>query len=219
MILFYKSSSTGKKMSSQNSLGLLKDLANALGQQLFFWGCAVVHSRGNLLCEFGLERTKTEDATGSSCYRTTYKNDIVELHGLCVGRYSLQTPSFFYTRQYRRCWVYEDSTPPLPGNYDDSLINKKSLSKIEAASRSFLEWWLEYESWIESTTSPDYRKKCFQSFRSLPKSKHWLPPNEALSWLRQYMDSPKSVPRAKNWKKLSMPKPKSRTFKNIRYTP
>lgn len=188
-------------MSSQHSIGFIKDISNALGQQLFFWGCDVVHSRGNLLCEFGLHRYKHKGITGSSCYRTTYKNDIIELHGLCVGRYSEQLPSFFYTRKYRRCWVYEASTPPLPGQYEDELINKNEINKIEAASRSFLDWWLKYESWIEKNTAPDYRRKCYQSFRKLPKSKTWLLPQDALSWLRMYMDSPTTVPRAKVWKK------------------
>ena len=192
-------------MTTQNSLGLIKDISNALGQQLFFWGCDIVHSRGNLLCEYGLDRKKHKGVTGSSCYRTTYKNDILELHGLCVGRYSQHAPSFFYTRQYRKCWVYEDSKPPLPGHYDYSLINKHAIDKIEVASRRFLAWWLEYESWIVSTTSPDYRNKCYRSYRSLPKSKHFLPPDETLSWLQNYMDHPDQVPRAKNWNSKTRP--------------
>lgn len=194
-------------MTTQHSLGLLKDLSNALGQQLFFWGCDVVHSRGNLLCEYGLERRRPKGIKGSSCYRTIYKNDIIELHGLCVGRYAKHEPSFFYTRQYRRCWVYEDSNPPLPGQYDDALINKHDIDQIEKASRNFLAWWLEYETWITSTTSSTYRKKCYRSFRTLPKSKNFLPPDEALMWLREYMENPSQVPRAKNWNKLTSPNP------------
>ena len=196
-------------MSKQTSLGFLNDLSNALGQQLFFWGCDVVHSRGNLLCEFGLERYKPEGIKGSSCYRTTYKQDIIELHGLCVGRYSKHRPSFFYTRQYRRCWVYDTCTPPLPGKYNEERINKKNINAIETASRCFLEWWLEYETWIAKTTNPDYRQKCYQSFRKLPKSKPWLPPRDALSWLRMYRNEPNTVPRAKMWKKMRTNKPQN----------
>ena len=158
-------------MRAKNSIGLLKDLSNALGQQLFFWGCDVMYSEGNLLCEFGLERYKPEGIRGSSCYRTTYNDDIIELHSLCVGRYSQNTPSLFYTRQYRKLWVYEDKTPPIPGYYEEDLLNKKALDKIEIASRSFLEWWLEYETWIEMTIGLDYRYKCYRAYRSLSKSK------------------------------------------------
>ena len=183
-------------------------MSNALGQQLFFWGRDVIHPRGNLLCEFGLERFKHKGVTGSSCYRTIFQNDIIELHSLCVGRYSQDTPSFFYTRQYRRCWVYEDEKPPIPGQYEKDLLNKKSFDKIEIASRNFLEWWLLYESWIESTIGIEYRNECYRSYRNLSRSKAWLQPSDALSWLQKYMESPNRVPRAKNWNR----KPKSNTF-------
>lgn len=175
------------------SIGLLNELSKALKQQLFFWGCDVVHSRGNLLSAFGLERCKYPNIKGSSCYRTIYKDDIIELHSLCVGRYSEHRPSFFYTREYRLCCVYEDSKPPLPGHYDETLINKKSFDKIQKASRSFTEWWVEYEHWIETVTEPEYRIQCHRSYLKLPNSKKWLKPCEALSWLQQFIDSPELV--------------------------
>ena len=206
-----------EKMLAKNSKGLLNDLSNALGQQLFFWGRDVMYSEGNLLCEFGLERYKPNGITGSSCYRTIYKNDIIELHSLCVGRYSQSKPSLFYTRQYRKLWVYEDKKPPIPGHYDEELLNKKALDQIEIASRSFLEWWLEYESWIDSTIGQDYRYKCYRAYRNLSKSKSWLQPREALSWLTNYMESPTTVPRAKNWNRKSKSRTKNSFSKNVPY--
>ena len=188
-------------MLAPDSIGLLNDFAKALGQQLYFWGCDVVHPGGNLLCEFGLERQKKEGVTGSSCYRIQYKSDIIELHSLCVGRYSKNNASFLYTRKYHRCWIYEDSKPPLPGFYDEKLIKKKPIQEIELAGRRFLEWWLEYEAWIATKKSPAYRNKCYRSFRKLPQSKSWLQPDDAIAWLQHYMDSPSSLQRAKNWKK------------------
>ena len=95
--LIWRCTGTGTHMSTTNSLGFLKDLSDALGQQLFFWGCDVTHPRGNLLCTFGLERCKHKNLTVSSYYRTIYKNDIIELHSLCVGRYSQQSPSFLHS--------------------------------------------------------------------------------------------------------------------------
>ena len=188
-------------MLAPNSIGLLKDFTNALGQQLFFWGCDVTHPGGNLLCKYGLERQKTAKIEGSSCYRTVYKGDIIELHGLCVGRYSKQNPSFLYTRRYRSCWVYDDSKPPLPGQYDKNLIIKKPLAQVEVASRLFLEWWLDYEAWVAANTRSDYRKKCYRSFRKLSSAKTWLRPTDATSWLQTYMDSPATLKRAKKWKR------------------
>ena len=96
-------------INKNKSIGLLNDFTKALGQQLYFWGCDVTHPSGNLLCEYGLERRKNEDVKGSSCYRIKYQDDIIELHGLCVGRYSQDKVSFLYTRKHRRCWVYEDN--------------------------------------------------------------------------------------------------------------
>ena len=168
-------------MLASNSIGLLNDFTNALSQQLFFWGCDVVHPSGNLLCKYGLDRRKYEGVKGSSCYRTKYNDDIIELHGLCVGRYSKDKPSFLYTRQHRRCWVYEDSEPPLPGRYKKELIKKKCTDQIEIASRRFLEWWLEYEAWVASETNSDYRQKCYRAFRKQSKSKPWLHPDEGTS--------------------------------------
>ena len=188
-------------MLAPNSIGLLNDFTAALGQQLYFWGCDVIHPQGNLLCEYGLERRKKDGVKGTSCYRTKYQDDIIELHGLCVGRYSPNKISFLYTRKYRRCWVYEDSEPPLPGHYDKKLIKRNAVHQIEMASRRFLEWWLEYESWIAATTNPAYRRMCYRSYRKLPKAKSWLQPNDALSWLQDYMDSPTTLKRAKRWKK------------------
>ena len=188
-------------MVATSSIGLLNDFTNALGQQLYFWGCDVIYPGSNLLCEYGLERHKEGGVKGTSCYRTRYKGDIVELHGLCVGRYSKENPSFLFTRRYRRSWIYNDYKPPLPGHYDKSLIKRNSIPQIEIASRGFLEWWLEYESWIAKTTRPNYRKNCFRTFRKISKSKSWLPPDEALLWLKQYMDSPSNLRRAKHWNK------------------
>ena len=188
-------------MLATNSVGLLNDFTKALGQQLYFWGCDARHPRGNLLCEFGLERRKEEGVKGSSCYSMPYKGDLIELHGLCVGRYSKQNPSFLYTRQYKRCWVYEDSNPPVPGSYNKELINTKSIERLEQASRGFLEWWLEYESWITTHTNATYRQRCHKIFRRKSKTNSWLKPPDAQAWLQQYMDSPATLQRSKRWNK------------------
>ena len=187
-------------MLATNSIGLLNDFTKALGQQLYFWGCDVRHPRGNLLCEFGLERRKDEGVKGSSCYSMSYKGDIIELHGLCVGRYSEEKPSFLYTRKYKRCWVYEDSNPPIPGCYNKELVMTKSIERLEQASRGFLQWWLEYEAWIATHTNSNYRQRCYQTFRRKSKSNSWLRPSEGSVWLQQYIDSPSTLVRSKRWK-------------------
>ena len=199
-------------MSTKKSVGLLNDFSNALAQYLFYWGRDVTHPQGNLLCEFGLERYRRKDVFGSSCYKTRYQGDIVELHSFCVGRYSQNTPSLLYTRQDHQCWVYKDDHPPPPGQYNPDLINKSSIENLEAASRSFLEWLLEYESWVSANTHPDYRAKCYASYKRIPESKTWLKPKDGLLWLHEYMHAPSTLSRAKHWKR-QRGKPSSTNFK------
>ena len=192
-------------MSAKNAVGLLNDFSKGLAQQLFYWGRDVVHPRGNLLCEFGFEKYKRQGVSGSSCYKTSFNGDIIELHSFCVGRYSQNTPSLLYTRQDCQCWVYKDDQPPPPGQYDPDLVNKSSIEKLEVASRNFLEWWLEYELWIADHTHPNYRTKCYTSYKQFGSSKTWLNPQDGLSWLQKYMDSPDTLIRSKHWKKSKNP--------------
>ena len=196
-------------MQSSQSIGLLNDFSKALGQQLFFWGCDVLHSKGNLLCEFGFHKFKRKGVSGSSCYRIDFNGDIIELHSLCVGRYSKSSPSLLFTRRHRQCWVYNDNLPPLPGKYDSSLIDKSSIERIDTANRNFLEWWLEYESWISTVTPLEYRANCYRAYKRFTKSKIWLHPDDGLPWLQRYMHDPGNLPRAKQWKQRKKVSPRS----------
>ena len=189
-------------MSTSRAIGLLNDFSKALGQQLFFWGCDVVHPDGNLLCEFGFEKYRRNGVSGSSCYRVTHDSDVVELHSLCVGRYGIGSHNLLYSRHNTQCYVYEGNTPPSPDNIDRTLLHT-SVDQLEVASRRFLEWWLTYEHWIASRTHAEYRANCHRSFKKVTKTRLWLRPNDALSWLQMYMDSPTSVPRAKQWRRTN----------------
>lgn len=188
-------------MINSNSNGLIKDFASALEQQLFFWGCDVIHNEGNLLTMYGLERRKSEGKGQSSCYRMEFNDAIIELNGLCVGRYSNDGHSFLFTRQHKKSWLYNSEIAPLPGIYDKQLIVTRPAEKIEEAGRRFLVWWLEYENWICENTESNYREKCYNSFKRLPKSKAWLPPEIGIQWLREYLYSPRNLNRSREWKR------------------
>lgn len=187
------------KLNSSRS-GLIRDFTNALGQQLYFWGRDVIHPDGNLLCEYGLERSKSEGLDKTSCYRMRFKGDLIELHGVCVGLYSSKHPSFLFTRFPRRCYIYDDHEPPPPGFYSRGLMNCGPPDKLEEACQRFLVWWLAYESWIEVRTDRKYRDRCYRAFGKLPKSKPWLPPSQALKWLQGYREAPETHTRARTWK-------------------
>ncbi len=189
-----------QKTTNSSPLGLINDFKNALGQQLYFWGCDVVYPKNNLLCEFGLEKNLSEGKGSKSCYRMQFNNDIIELHQLCVGRYSEDKLSFLFTRQFRRCWLYKDSSPPQPGIYDKELIHTHPISEVEVSCRRFAEWLIQYESWVAKNTPSSYREHCFKSYKKIPKSKSWLPPDMAIEWFKKFVEDPRSLERSKEWR-------------------
>jgi len=180
-------------------LGLTRDFTAALGQQMFYWGRDVIHPGGNLLCVHGFDRRDSLGLTGTSCYSKALERGFIELHGACAGWYAdeREDPGFLYIRNRRRCFCYGDNVPPDPGIYANELLRTGPVRELFALSRPFLDWWIDYETWIASATGPDYREACFRTFRKLPKSKSWLPPQEAREWLRAYRDDPASLKRAK----------------------
>ena len=181
----------------------MRDFTDALGQQMFYWGRDVLHPRGNLLCHFGFDRRKSEGLDGTSCYRLNFDHDLIELHGACVGRYSEHQSSFLFVRSRKSCYLYNGEEPPAPGFYAKESLRSAPVSDLFDASLSFLDWWLEYESWIHKATERGYRERCFQMFRKLPKSKPWLTPACGREWFRKYADSPEDLTRARKWKHSS----------------
>ena len=105
------------ELLTPRSIGLINDFTKALGQHLFFLVCDVEYKKGNLLCKYGYKRTKYSVSNSTSDYSLEFKGDTIFLHGLCIGRFSSDKPSFMFTRKYRKCWVYDDSKPPLAGSH------------------------------------------------------------------------------------------------------
>ncbi len=183
--------------------GMLRDFTDALGQQMFFWGRDVIHSDGNLLCAYGLERRKSEGLDGTSCYRMLCEDGLVELHGACAGLYAADRPGFLYIRNRKRCFLYHATEPPAPGFYAEDFLEREPLVQLQTESRRFLKWWLAYEAWIDEVTSPGYRDKCHRAFRSLPLSRSWLAPGLAREWLERYAASHPDLSRARLCKESS----------------
>lgn len=180
---------------------LIRDFTDLLGQQMYFWGRDVVHPRGNLLCEHGFERRKSEGLEGTSCYRKPLDGGaFVELHGACAGHYDSVRNSganFLYVRSRKRCFLYTESNPPAPGFYAPETLNQGPALELYFRSLRFLDWWLTYEKWIESKTAPDWREACYEAFASLPASRPSLPPREAVLWLAQYRSNPARINRVR----------------------
>lgn len=189
--------------SRQNTRGLIRDFSAALEQQMFFWGRDVIHRDGNLLLRHGFERLPSKDLNGCSRYRVEFRGNLVELHGACAGHYSRKEESYLFIRNRRRSFLYQAAEPPTPGRYAEGQIFTDPPHQLFEASCRFLEWWLTYESWLQSVTEIGYRDHCHQLFRKLPKSRLWLPPDQALLWLREYArKGPHALPRARDWQHI-----------------
>ena len=178
---------------------LLRDFTILLGQQMYFWGRDVVHPRGNLLCESGFERRRSEGLDGTSCYRRpSGEHAVIELHGACAGFYSSEAssgPSFLYIRNRQRCFLYSDDAPPAPGLYSAETLRFGPAKDLYFASLKFLDWWLEYEEWIAGEVGTAWRERCHNAFASLPASRASLPPAELVLWLSQYRNNPGKINR------------------------
>lgn len=57
-----------------------------------------------------------------------------------------------------------------------------SLSDDLPAITTFLSWWIDHEAWISAEMGSVYREICHRKYKSLPKSKPWLPPSDATAW-------------------------------------
>lgn len=178
---------------------LLRDLAEALAQQMFYWGRDVIHSEGNLLVAHGFDRRPSEGLKGTSCYRKALDEGFVELHGACAGWYpdAPEEAAFLYIRNRHRCFLYSGGGSPVPGLYPGNHLRTEPSAKRLALSHRFLDWWLDYEDWIASTVGSRYRESCHRAFGQLPKSAPWLPPDAGLAWLRAYHRDPESAGRAR----------------------
>jgi len=182
---------------------LHRDFTELIGQQMYFWGRDVIHPCGNLLCEYGFERRKSEGLEGTSCYRKKLdESRFIELHGACAGCYDRDGRSqanFLYIRTKKRCFLYAEEEPPAPGFYATGSLDTGPAFELYFASLRFLDWWLDYEKWIEEETSPNWRVKNYAAFASLPASRPSLPPSEAVRWLRQYRNNPVHIARVSEW--------------------
>ena len=189
------------EMPASRLRALIRDFTELLGQQMYLWGRDVIHPRGNLLCENGFDRRKSEGLEGTSCYRKHFEDGcFIELHGACAGFYdpsAEKEENFIYIRNRKRCFVFSDNKPPAPGIYANETLHCGPAVGLYFASLRFLDWWLEYENWIARETAIDWRDKGYAAFSSLPASRPSLSPREAQLWLTQYRNNPAAITRAR----------------------
>lgn len=164
---------------------LLGEVSAALRQQMFFWGRDVL-SGGNLLLRHGFDKLPSAGLKGTSCYRISFQDGVIELHGACAGWYPATDsprPGFLFVRHTGRCASHQLHEPVVPGSHDVTALQSATATTMTAA-RTFMTWLAGYEEWIQTETNCGYRRECQHMLMQMPKGKPWLPAEQALEWMR-----------------------------------
>lgn len=180
---------------------LLRDVADGLMQQMFFWGCDARHPGGNLLGRHGLTRLPraATGGEGSSRYRAPWEGGTVELHGFCAGWYPHDdaAPGVLFIRHRGRLVLTRGPEPLTPGRYEADRLASADPDAVTAAVAPLLRWLVAYERRIAEEPGPAYRHACWRLRRQLPSEPRWLAPDEALAWFERYLADPATTPRAR----------------------
>ncbi len=186
---------------SSRGRSLLRDVEQALGQQMYFWGCDADHPQGNLLVRSGMERIARmkQLGEGSSQYRCHWQDGVIELHSFCVGWYP-STPEqvgSIYIRRNGRLSACIGGHPMTPGKYEDERFCHKSTDALCSSIRPLISWLSQYEVRVIRIAGQAYRENCWKNYLKLPAARGWLPPEMALRWYKSYLSSPDRTPRSK----------------------
>ncbi len=178
----------------------IRDLADGIQQQMFFWGQDVCRPEGNFLVTQGFERSASLGAKGTSRYRLPWQKGHIELYGSCAGWYGPEV-GFTFIRPRRRCAIWLSGTEtPIPGAWQRKLIEQGTKSReLHLASRPFLDWMIAYEHAVLTRFGHSYREANYERYRKVPKAKTWLRPESALSWLQCFRHHPDQLIRPKKY--------------------
>ncbi|MEO1857068.1 MAG: hypothetical protein ABGY95_06855 [Rubritalea sp.] len=180
----------------------LRDLAEGIQQQMFFWGQDVLRPEGNFLVEQGFERHPSRGLRGTSCYRKDWLGGKIELYGSCAGWYGAGG-GFSFIRPKRKCVIWSSSEiTPIPGVWQNVLINKQvTREELYLASLPFLDWLIFYERVVLDCFGSSYREANYGFYKKVPKAKAWLEPAKALEWFECFRGTPDQLVRPKQFSK------------------
>jgi len=178
---------------------LLRDLANGIGQQMFFWGCDVRHAQGNLLVRAGMQRLARLEARGegSSRYRMAWEGGLIELHSFCVGWYpdGSSHHGAIFIRGKERLQGCLGESPLTPGRYEEDRFSSECSDELLRTVRPLITWLLAYEAQVESLAGPHYRQDCWMKYLSKVGARPWLSPAQANAWFQDFLECPEKVRR------------------------
>ena len=178
----------------------IRDLADGIQQQMFFWGQDVCRPEGNFLVAQGFERSPSLGMKGTSRYRLPWQGGHIDLYGSCAGWYGAEG-GFTFIRPRRRCsvWLSGEETP-IPGEWQRELIEKGTKSsELYEASLPFLDWVIAHEREVFARFGCEYREANYWKYGKVPKAKAWLEPEAALQWMECFRQTPELLTRPKNF--------------------
>ncbi|MEM6334478.1 MAG: hypothetical protein AAF823_14180 [Planctomycetota bacterium] len=165
---------------------LLRDCAAGFYQQMYFLGKDVVHDRGNQLKDFGFVRTPTRGTEGTSCYTLEHDAQTIELYGSCACCYAhAASVAFIRTRCRFYGWLPQDRC--VAGLWEEDDLEVTAPEAMFESVKPLLHWWLDYEAWVGQRHGHTYRQLCFEEWRKVNKRRSWLPPQDALRWVDEFL--------------------------------
>ena len=176
----------------------LRDLAEGIQQQMYFWGQDVIRPEGNFLIDQGFKRSPSTGLKGTSCYRREWQQGHVELYGSCAGWYG-ENGGFSFIRPWKRCAVWRSGqTTPIPGSWQKEFIDRSATKDdLYQASLPFLDWLISYEYAVLARFGRAHRQQAYWKYDKVPKAKVWLEPSSALRWFQCYREHPEQLVRPK----------------------
>ncbi len=185
---------------------VLRELSAAFMQQMFFWGMDAACSSGNVFQKRGFTKTPSAGLKGTSCYSLPWQNGTIFLHGSCVGWIPESGEAgFVFIRPKAKCFLWHGRKPPIPGEWPAENLSTPDIVGGFPAVTPFLSWWLDHEEWVRGKMGSAYRINCHRKYKSLPKSKPWLVPDDATAWLQLFMENPAAAPRSKHFSRALIP--------------
>ena len=175
---------------------LLQDCARGFYQHMFFLGKDVINSKGNLLLKYGFEKSPSKGLKGTSCYSLTTDTQTIELYGSCAGVYSDDSQIVFLRE---RCkfyhWLPEHHL--IAGQWSLDDVNLGSSESIFTALTPLLEWWVDYEKWIQENFETQYREQCYKDWSKIKSRPSWLTPELATEWVSKFLEKRELMTRPK----------------------
>ena len=177
---------------------LLKDCAKGFYQQMYFLGRDVIHPEGNQLIEYGFEKTPSKGLKGTSCYTLEKDGTMIELYGSCACCYTSNS-KVAYLRPRARFYEWIAQERCVAGLWNSSDIDASSAQDLFDSTVPLLNWWISYEEWIANKFPPQYRETCHRDWKKAHSSKSWLKPDQAVNWVRAFLENRQTHIRPKNF--------------------